>query len=143
MSDVTTYQNYIGGAFVASASGETRENHNPANNALLSHVPESNASDVQRAVEAARGAQKAWAARPAIERAGYLHAMADKIRDNVAHLATIIVAEQGKVRALAETERRGWTTTQGLEESWLEAFDAEAYAPGEPDEQRILPEIGS
>ena len=75
-------------------------------------------------------------------------ALVDAIDAQLARDATVrekIILVSGRIspRALAETERRGWTTTQGLEESWLEAFDAEAYAPGEPDTQRILPEIGS
>jgi len=46
-------------------------------------------------------------------------------------------------RALAEAESRGWTVIQDLESSWLEEFDAKAFAPGDPDDQRILPEFGS
>ena len=50
----------------------------------------------------ARAAQKAWSAKPAIERAGYLRRIASKLRENVAHLARTITLEQGKISALAE-----------------------------------------
>ncbi|MGN8197998.1 aldehyde dehydrogenase [Salinisphaera sp. RV14] len=138
MSDVTTYQNYIGGAFAPSASGETRENRNPATGALLSRVPESDANDVQRAVEAARGAQKAWAARPAIERAGYLHRLADKIRANVDDLAAVIVAEQGKVAGLAEVEVNFTAEYLDYMGQWARRIEGEIIESDRPGEHMFL-----
>ncbi|WP_163106064.1 aldehyde dehydrogenase family protein, partial [Acinetobacter baumannii] len=44
------------------------------------------------------------AAKPAIERAGYLRRIAERVRANAPRLAKIITAEQGKVPALAEVE---------------------------------------
>lgn len=138
MSDVTTYQNYIDGAFVASASGQTHDNHNPANGELLSRVPESDANDVQRAVEAARAAQKSWAARPAIERANYLHTLADKLRANVEPLAGTIVAEQGKVRALAETEVNFTAEYLDYMAEWARRIEGEIIESDRPGEQMFL-----
>ncbi|WP_423820799.1 aldehyde dehydrogenase [Salinisphaera sp. SPP-AMP-43] len=138
MSDVTTYQNYIDGAFVASAAGQTHDNHNPANGELLSRVPESDANDVQRAVEAARAAQKDWAARPAIERANYLHTLADKIRSNVEPLASTIVAEQGKVRALAETEVNFTAEYLDYMAEWARRIEGEIIESDRPGEHMFL-----
>lgn len=102
MTDVTTYQHYIDNRFVA---GEPLiEVHNPANGELLARIPEASAAQVDAAIGAARAAQKAWAAKPAIERAGYLRRIAEKVRANAPRLARIITAEQGKVPALAEVE---------------------------------------
>jgi hypothetical protein len=50
---VRTYQQLIGGASVASASGETLDIENPANGQVIAKVPASSAEDVDRAVEAA------------------------------------------------------------------------------------------
>lgn len=61
------YQNYIANAFVAS--DEHLEVHNPANGQLLGRVPQGSTAEVEQAIAAARQAQRAWAARPAIERA--------------------------------------------------------------------------
>lgn len=96
------YQNYIDNAFIATDAH--LEVFNPANGELLGHVPESTPDQVEQAIAAARRAQKGWAAKPAIERAGYLRQIATKIRGNAARLAHIITAEQGKVPALAEVE---------------------------------------
>lgn len=102
MTDVTTYQHYIDNRFVA---GEPLiEVHNPANGELLARIPEASAAQVDSAIDAARKAQKGWAAKPAIERAGYLRRIAEKVRANAPRLAKIITAEQGKVPALAEVE---------------------------------------
>lgn len=102
MTEVTTYQHYIDNRFVA---GEPLiEVHNPANGELLARIPEASAAQVDSAIDAARKAQKGWAAKPAIERAGYLRRIAEKVRASAPRLAKIITAEQGKVSALAEVE---------------------------------------
>ncbi len=46
-------------------------------------------------------------------------------------------------QARDEVERRGWTIVEDIEATWLKEFDAQAFAPAEPDPERILPEIGS
>ena len=101
MSDVI-YQNYIANAFVDSDA--QIEVHNPANGRLLGRVPQASDAQVEQAIAAARKAQKSWATRPAIERAGYLRKIASKVRDNAERLARIITAEQGKVLGLALVE---------------------------------------
>jgi len=101
MTDLV-YQNFIDSTFVASES--LIEVYNPANGQLLGRVPESPAEQVERAIDAARRAQKRWAGTPAIERAGYLRQIALKIRANAERLARIITQEGGKVPALAQVE---------------------------------------
>ncbi len=102
MSSVPVYQNFINGQFVASAAH--LDVINPATGAVLSKVPASTADDVDRALAAARAAQKDWSRKPAIERAGHLRRIATKLRENVAHLARTITLEQGKISGLAEVE---------------------------------------
>jgi lactaldehyde dehydrogenase/glycolaldehyde dehydrogenase len=102
MSASPTLQNYIGGVFAPSA--ETHEVHNPATGDVLAHSPVSSADEVDLAVAAARQAQKAWARKPAIERAGHLRRIAAKLRENVPRLARTIAGEQGKTLGLAEVE---------------------------------------
>lgn len=96
------YQNFINGSFISSNSA--LENRNPATGELLATFPESSAADVDAALDAATAAQPAWAKLPAIERAGYLHKIAARIREQVEPLARIITAEQGKVLPLARIE---------------------------------------
>jgi len=76
---VKTYQHFIGGSFVDSASGETLEVINPANDQVIARVPKSGSEDVDRAVEAADAAFPAWAAATPAERSGALLKLADAI----------------------------------------------------------------
>ncbi|MBA1204107.1 aldehyde dehydrogenase [Pseudomonas capeferrum] len=96
------YQNYIDNAFVGSE--QLIEVYNPANAQLLGRIPEASGAQVEQAIAAARKAQKGWAAKPAIERAGYLRQIANKVRANAERLARVITLEQGKVPGLAMVE---------------------------------------
>ena len=57
---VKTYQQFIGGEWVDSASGETLAVENPANGHVIANVQASGAEDVDRAVEAAATAFQTW-----------------------------------------------------------------------------------
>ncbi|MDN5514115.1 MAG: aldehyde dehydrogenase [Pseudomonas sp.] len=98
----TIYQNYIDNAFVGS--DKLIEVRNPATGVLLARTPDASNEQVDHAIAAARKAQKSWAAKPAIERAGYLRRIAEKVRANASRLAQVITREGGKVPALAEVE---------------------------------------
>lgn len=98
------FQNFIDGRFVAS-SGESRiDVFNPATGALVCTVPDSTATDVERAVAAAQAAQRSWETQPAIVRARLLKSLAQKIRQNVEPIARVITEEQGKTLGLARVE---------------------------------------
>jgi len=97
------HQNFINGQFVPSSS-PTVDVFNPATNALIARVPDSSSETVSQAVQAAKAAQPAWERRPAIERASYLRAIAEKLRANLEPLARIITEEQGKILPLARIE---------------------------------------
>ena len=99
-----TYQQFINGALVNSHSSEWIEVENPYTGEIISRVPKGNSEDAYEALDAAQKAQKAWAARPAAERAGYLKQMAALIRANRIELAKTLVAEQAKVLPLAQVE---------------------------------------
>ena len=60
MERVKTYQQFIGGDFVDSASGRTQDVINPANDETIARVPASDAEDVNRAVTAAEKAFETW-----------------------------------------------------------------------------------
>ena len=99
-----TLENFINGRFVSGDGLEHIEVRNPANGEVLAHFPLSNAAVVEEALHAARRAQPAWEALPAIQRAGYLRKIASRIRSNAEALAETITREQGKVLGLARVE---------------------------------------
>jgi succinate-semialdehyde dehydrogenase / glutarate-semialdehyde dehydrogenase len=85
---------YIDGRWV---SGEaTIDVTNPVNGEIICSVPKLGRSETARAIEAAEKAQKAWAARPARERAKILRKWQDLMLEHQEDLAQIMTAEQGK-----------------------------------------------
>lgn len=136
MPSVPTYQNYINGQFT-----EAREHFdvlNPATGALLSKVPAADDSAVDDALRAARQAQKDWARKPAIERAGYLRRIASKLRENVDHLARTITLEQGKISALAEVEVNFTADYLDYMAEWARRIEGEIITSDRPGENIFL-----
>ncbi len=136
MTDPITYQNYIGGEFVAC------DNHievrNPATGAVLSRVPESDAATAERAIAAARAAQKDWAKKPANERAGYLRAIASRIRQNAERLARVITEEQGKIQSLALVEVNFTADYMDYMAEWARRIEGEIITSDRPGENIFL-----
>ena len=95
---------YINGRFVESRSGKWIDVLNPSTEEVISRQPEGTIEDVNEALDAARAAQKQWAKKPAIERAGYLLKMAEGIKKRQDEFTEIIMREQGKTRTWASIE---------------------------------------
>lgn len=95
---------YVNGKFVESKSGKWIDVLNPSTEEVVSRQPDGTVEDVNEAIDAAEAAQVAWAKTPAIERAQYLHKMADGIRGRYDEFVDIIVKEQGKTLAWAKIE---------------------------------------
>ena len=130
------YQNFINGAF--QASSEHLGVFNPATGARLTDVPASDGDDVNRAIEAARAAQKAWAKKPAIERAGYLRKISAKIREHAPRLARIITEEQGKASGLAEVEVNFTADYIDYMAEWARRIEGEIITSDRPNENIFL-----
>lgn len=96
--------NYIGGQFVSTQSGALIDVLNPSTEEVISRQQSSDVNDVEAAVAAARAAQKAWGARPAIERAAYLTKIARLIERDQEKFTLMLMHEQGKTRSWASIE---------------------------------------
>lgn len=136
MASVPVYDNYINGRFVQAS--EHLDVSNPATGALLARVPASSAEQVDSALAAARKAQKDWARRPAIERAGYLRKIAARLRENVAHLARTITLEQGKISALAEVEVNFTADYLDYMAEWARRIEGEIITSDRPGENIFM-----
>lgn len=95
---------YINGQFCESSNGKWIDVLNPSTEEVISRQPEGTIEDVNRALDAARAAQKAWGKTPAIERAQYLLKMAAGIKAREQEFTEIIMREQGKTRTWASIE---------------------------------------
>jgi acyl-CoA reductase-like NAD-dependent aldehyde dehydrogenase len=97
-SAVKTYQNYIGGKWVSSQSGEMFEDLNPADNRdIIGRFPLSTSDDVNAAVNAAQEAFDRWRRTPAPRRAELLFRLGEILIANKDRFADDMTREMGKV----------------------------------------------
>lgn len=93
--------NYINGELIAPVSGDYLDNYNPAEGKVYSMLPDSDARDVQQAVDAAMGAFSAWAGMPVEKRSAILVKIADLIDRDLDKLALAESRDNGKPVMLA------------------------------------------
>ncbi|MBP6895761.1 MULTISPECIES: NAD-dependent succinate-semialdehyde dehydrogenase [Burkholderiales] len=97
-------QAFLAGAWIDADEGKTIAVTNPATGETIGTVPVCGAAETRRAIEAAEGAWRAWAARPAKERSAILRRLNDLMLANTDDLALIMTSEQGKPLAEAKGE---------------------------------------
>ncbi|HJQ95995.1 MAG TPA: aldehyde dehydrogenase family protein [Acidimicrobiia bacterium] len=91
------YGLFIGGKFRAPASKKYFPTINPATEDRLAEVAEANATDVNRAVKAARTAfEDGWGEMPGKERAKYLYRIARMVQERSRELAVLETLDGGK-----------------------------------------------
>ncbi|HEU0247224.1 MAG TPA: gamma-aminobutyraldehyde dehydrogenase [Gaiellaceae bacterium] len=93
---VTQQQQFIGGEFVDSESGETMEVLNPSTGEVVAEVPRGTAEDVERAVRAAKRAWGEWQDKTPKDRMELLLKLADIIDENAEELARLESLNVGK-----------------------------------------------
>lgn len=98
-----TILNFIGGRSCEPASGAFLDNHEPATGRIYSRVADSDARDVQAAVDAARAAFPGWSGMAAAERSKILLRLADLIEENIEALARAESIDSGKPISLARS----------------------------------------
>jgi aldehyde dehydrogenase (NAD+) len=100
-----TYRNFVGGAWVESASSRTFENVNPANtDDVIGVVRLSTREEARRAVEAAAEAFRAWRATPAPARGRIVARAARLMEEDRENLARLLTREEGKTVSEARGE---------------------------------------
>ena len=90
------YDHWIGGEVVAPASGRYFENPSPVTGRTFTEVGRGDADDIERALDAAHGASRAWGRTTATERAVILNKIADRMEQNLEMLAAAEAWENGK-----------------------------------------------
>jgi alpha-ketoglutaric semialdehyde dehydrogenase len=98
LRETREYSNYIDGKWIKSGSGKAFENRNPANDDdLVGLFQDSDASDVDAAVDAASKAYEKWRLVPAPKRAEYLYRVGDILKRRKDEMAREMTREMGKV----------------------------------------------
>ncbi len=90
------YDNYIGGRWVPPSSGEYFDNITPVTGEVLCGIARSNATDVNKALDAAHAARSAWGRTSTTERGRLLERIAQRMEDNLELLATVETWDNGK-----------------------------------------------
>jgi len=103
LRETREYSNFIDGKWVKSSSGKLFENRNPANqDDLVGLFQDSNADDVNHAVDVASKAYDKWRLTPAPLRAEFLYRVGDILKRRKDEMAREMTREMGKV--VAETK---------------------------------------
>ncbi len=99
---------FVDGAHVASASGETFDNHSPVDSSVLGAVAAGDATDIDRAATAAHAAFADWSGRSGKERKRILHRVADLIEDRADAIAAVECIDTGQtIRFMSAAAIRG------------------------------------
>jgi aldehyde dehydrogenase (NAD+) len=93
----SSYGLFVDGEFVEGADGRSFKSVSPATEEVLAEVTEAGATDVARAVRAARRAyEKTWSRMPGAERAKYLYRIARIVAERSRELAVLESLDNGK-----------------------------------------------
>src|SRR5688500_10628900 len=112
-----THQLFIAGEWVASVSGETFENVNPADRRdVIGHFQAGTKADAAMAIRAAEMALPRWKATPAPKRGEMLYRLGELMTEHKERLARAMTREMGKVLA----EARG-DVQEGIDIAYLMA----------------------
>ena len=99
---MTTFHNFIGGAWVAPSTGDYFENRNPADQQdVIGRFPSSGVADVDAAVVSAQRGFDRWKRTPAPARGDVLRRVGDLMAARKEEIADLMTREMGK--PLAET----------------------------------------
>src|SRR5271154_5761675 len=91
------YLNFIGGQWKQGSNPDWDENRNPARPGdIIGRATRSTVADVAKAIEAAKAAQKEWAAKPRPARAALLEKVSALMKARVDQFARTITLEEGK-----------------------------------------------
>ena len=98
------HQLYIDGAYTDSTGKDWIDVINPATEAVISRTPKATNADVDKAVQAAAKAQKAWELTPNIERGKIVRKLGDVLAARRETFIDLLQEEQGKDYELAGGE---------------------------------------
>ena len=107
-----TYQYYAGGNWHDPATGQWIDSENPALGEVWARVPDCNADDINRAVQAARGCydQGPWGRMQPAERGRVITRIGDVITKNAERLGEVETRDNGKLPKNITPSLKSWQT---------------------------------
>ena len=133
-----TYQQFINGKLVSPLGFAVIEVENPSTGEIMAQTPNGGKEDGLAALAAAHKAQNAWAALPAVARAGYLKKIANLIRKHRLELGRILAEEQAKTHPLAQIEIDLTAEYFDYYAGWARIYEGEIIQSDRPRENILL-----
>jgi aldehyde dehydrogenase len=91
-----SYDNYIGGQWVAPANGQYFDNVSPITGQTVCKIARGTAADIELALDAAHKAKDAWGKTSTTDRANILNKIADRMEANLDLIALAETIDNGK-----------------------------------------------
>ena len=128
---------FVGGEWILADDGGGFPVTNPARGDVICTLPNLGRAETARAIDAAKAAQKLWAARTGKDRANVLRSLFNLMIANADDLALILTAEMGKPKA----EARGEILYGAAYVEWFAEEAKRVYGetiPGHLPDKRIM-----
>ena len=98
------YNLYIDGEWTRSLRNESTDSMNPATGELFARVQQAGKAETERAITAAHGAYKAWAALPVSERERIFFRAVDVLASKAKEITEVLISESGSIAGKAGFE---------------------------------------
>lgn len=131
-------KNFVNNQFVDSSNGAMIAVYNPATEELIAQVPSASSDEAIAAVDDAAKAQKAWRKMTSIERAGYLHKLADALLARKEQIGAALAEESGKSLEDATNEAMYAADITRYHAEWARRIEGEILPSDSPSENLLL-----
>jgi len=131
-------QNFINNAFVPSITSKAMPVYSPVNEAQVAQVALASAEDALGAVDIAAKAQKGWRQLTSIERAGFLHKLADALLARKEAIGQALALESGKSLEDATNEAVYAADITRYHAEWARRIEGEIIPSDSPSENLLL-----
>ncbi|MBZ5201606.1 aldehyde dehydrogenase [Planomicrobium chinense] len=132
------HQLYVNGKYIESTGTEWIDILNPATEEVISRIPKGTKEDVDKAVEAADQAQKAWELTPNIERGKIVRKLGDEIAKRRDTFIDLLQEEQGKDYELASGEVDLAIDYFHYMSEWARRIEGEIVPSDRPNENILI-----
>ncbi|MCP2035518.1 lactaldehyde dehydrogenase/glycolaldehyde dehydrogenase [Planomicrobium sp. HSC-17F08] len=132
------HQLYVNGKYIESTGTESIDILNPATEEVISRIPKGTKEDVNKAVEAADQAQKAWELTPNIERGKIVRKLGDEIAKRRDTFIDLLQEEQGKDYELASGEVDLAIDYFHYMSEWARRIEGEIVPSDRPNENILI-----
>ncbi|MCH7827480.1 MAG: aldehyde dehydrogenase family protein, partial [Bacteroidetes bacterium] len=95
--------NFINGELISGSNG-TLDVYSPLDGSVISQVPISSSSELDKAVDSARNAFKPWSQKPIKERVQVFFKYRNLLEENIEELTNLVSEENGKTYSEAKAE---------------------------------------